>query len=151
MVCFIQPMYSVRWIAQRALHFTSWQKCSFRHQLDFSGKHSSQSVFTPYDDIRLHVALFYTPSADSPFSLISSFTLPNHLLLCLPLFLLPCTFIIIAQIRPPSYMVFLSSHHMPIPLQPSFLYFVCDFRHFRCPSYYFIYDLVQLRNSAHPL
>ena len=52
--------------------------------------------------------------------------------------------------RPPSYVVFLSSHHMPIPLQPSFLYFLCAFPHFRCPSYSFISDLVQLRNSAHP-
>ena len=38
----------------------------------------------------------YTSSADSPFSLMSSFTLSNHLLLVLPLFLLPCTFITIA-------------------------------------------------------
>ena len=35
-------------------------------------------------------------SADSPFSLMSSFTLSNHLLLGLPLLLLPCTFITIA-------------------------------------------------------
>ena len=26
---------------QSALHFTPWQTCSFRHQLDFSGKHSA--------------------------------------------------------------------------------------------------------------
>ena len=44
---------------------------------------------TMYDDIRLHVARPYTP-ADNPFSFISSFTLSNHLLLGLPLFLLPC-------------------------------------------------------------
>ena len=37
---------------------------------------------------------------------------------------------------------------MPIPLQPPFLYFPCDFFHFRCPSYSFISDLVLLRNSA---
>ena len=24
-----------------SLHFTPWQTCSFRHQLDFSGKHSA--------------------------------------------------------------------------------------------------------------
>ena len=42
-----------------------------------------------YDDIRLHVALSYTSSAGSLFSLMSSFTLSNHLLLGLPLFLLP--------------------------------------------------------------
>ena len=43
--------------------------------------------------------------------------------------------------RPPSDAVFLSSHHMPIPLQPSFLDFLCDFPHFRCPSYSLISDL----------
>ena len=37
-----------------------------------------------YDDIRLHVARSYTSSPDSPFSLISSFTLSNHLLLGVP-------------------------------------------------------------------
>ena len=31
-----------------------------------------------YDDIRLHVARSYTSSADSPFSLMSFFTLSNH-------------------------------------------------------------------------
>ena len=45
-------------------------------------------VGSMYDDIRLHVARSYTSSADSPFSLRSSFTLSNHLLLGLPLFLL---------------------------------------------------------------
>ena len=32
--------YPVRWTAQSALHFTPWQTCSFRHQLNFCGKHS---------------------------------------------------------------------------------------------------------------
>ena len=36
--------YPVRWTAQIALHFTPWQTCSFRHQLGFSGKHSSQAA-----------------------------------------------------------------------------------------------------------
>ena len=31
--------YPLRWNAQSTLHFTSWQTCPFRHQLDFSGKH----------------------------------------------------------------------------------------------------------------
>ena len=53
-------------------------------------------VGSMYDNIRLHVAWSYTSSADSPFSLISSFTLSNHLLLGRPLFLLPCAFITIA-------------------------------------------------------
>ena len=55
-------------------------------------------MWSMYDDIRLHVARSYTSSADSPFSLISSYTLSNHLLLGLPLFLLPCTFITIALV-----------------------------------------------------
>ena len=33
---------------------------------------------------------------------------------------------------PNSYVVFLSSHHMPVPLQPSFLDSICDFPHFHC-------------------
>ena len=44
----------------------------------------------------LHVARSYTSSSGSPFSLIPSLTLSMHLLLGLPLFLLPCTFISIA-------------------------------------------------------
>ena len=115
------------------------------HSTSSPSSYSHFYVGSIYDDIRLHVARSYTSSADSPFSLISSFTVSNHLLLGLPLFLLPFTFFFH---RPPSYVVFLSSHHMPIPLQSSFLYFLCDFPHFRCSSYYFISDLVQLRNSA---
>ena len=49
--------------------------------------------------------------------------------------------------HPPSDAVLLSSHHMPIPPQPPFLDFLCDFPHFRCPSYSFISYLVQLRNE----
>ena len=40
-VCFHVPKYPVRWTAQGTLHFTPWQTCSFRHQVDFSGKHSA--------------------------------------------------------------------------------------------------------------
>ena len=97
-----------------------------------SSSPSSYSHFyvgSMYDGIRLHVARPYTSSADSPFSLISSLTMSTHLLLGLHLFLLPCTFITIALLQ---YVVFLSSHHMPIPLQPSLQYFLCDFAHFRC-------------------
>ena len=39
-VCFYTAQYLVRWTALSALYFTPWQTCSFRHQLDFSGKHS---------------------------------------------------------------------------------------------------------------
>ena len=90
--------------------------------------------------------LSYTSSADSPFSLMSSFTLSNHLFLGLPL---PSP-LYFHYHRPPSYVVFLSSHHTPIPHQPYLLYIVCDFPHFCCHSYSFISDRVQLRNSAHP-
>ena len=48
--------------------------------------------------------------------------------------------------RSPPYVVLLSSHHMPIPLQPPFL--DCYFPHFRCPPYSFISNPVQLRNSV---
>ena len=43
-VCFYIAQYPVRWTAQSALHFTPWQPCSFRHQLDFSGRHSSNAT-----------------------------------------------------------------------------------------------------------
>ena len=55
-------------------------------------------VGSMYNDIRFHVARSYTSSAYSPFSLMSSFTLSNHLLLGLPLSLLPCTVITIALV-----------------------------------------------------
>ena len=34
---------------------------------------------------------------------------------------------------PLSYTMLFSSHHMPIPFQPPFLDFLCDFTQFRCP------------------
>ena len=59
-----------------------------------------------YDDVRLHLTRSYTSSADSPFSLISSFTLSTiSTYLLHTLFLLPCTFISIAPIlhRPSAH------------------------------------------------
>ena len=43
--------YPVRWTAQSALHFfcLPWQTCSFRHQLGFSGKHSSDAAIMRKD------------------------------------------------------------------------------------------------------
>ena len=42
---FYIAQYPVRWTAQSALHFCPpWQTCSFRHQLGFSGKHSSDAA-----------------------------------------------------------------------------------------------------------
>ena len=37
-VCFYMAQYPIHWTAQSALHFTSWQICSLRQQLDFSWK-----------------------------------------------------------------------------------------------------------------
>ena len=81
-----------------------------------SFSYSHFSVGSMYDDICLHLARSYTSSSDfvQPSSLRSSFV--------------PCHFH-----RPPSYVVLLSSHHMPIPLQPPFLDILCNFPHFRCP------------------
>ena len=45
-VCIIIEQYPVRWTAQSALHFTRWQTCTFRHQSDLSGKHSSHAAIT---------------------------------------------------------------------------------------------------------
>ena len=88
-------------------------------------------VGSMYDDISLHVARSYTSSAYSPFSLMLSFNLSNHNY-SLRSSSLPSP-LYFHYHRPPPYAVFLSSHHMPIPLLPSFLYFLCDFPHFRWP------------------
>ena len=48
-VSFYIAQYPVRWTAKSALHFTPWQTCSFRHQLDFSGKHSSDPAIRHED------------------------------------------------------------------------------------------------------
>ena len=71
-----------------------------------------------FDDISLHVARSYTTPVNRPFSLISSHTLSNHLLLCLSL-LFSCTSITIA-IRP----LFISHAHTTSTF---FLHFLWDF------------------------
>ena len=43
-VCLYIVQYPVRWTAQSATLFLPWQTCSFRHQLDFSRKHSSHAA-----------------------------------------------------------------------------------------------------------
>ena len=48
-VCPYVVQYLVRWTAHSTLHFTPWQTSSFRHQLDFSGKHSSNAAITRQD------------------------------------------------------------------------------------------------------
>ena len=41
--------YPVHWTAQSILHFIPWQTCSFQHQLEFSGKHSTNATITCKD------------------------------------------------------------------------------------------------------
>ena len=53
-ICFYIAQYPVRRTAQSVLHFTPWQTCSFRHQLDLSGKHSSHAAITCEDYIHSH-------------------------------------------------------------------------------------------------
>ena len=68
----------------------------------------------------------------------------HHLHLGLPIFLLPCTLISIALLPTKCS----SDHHMPIPLQPPFLDFLCDFPHFCCPSYSLISYLVNWKRCS---
>ena len=105
----------------------------------FSLAYSHFYVGSMHDDIRLHVAWSYTSSAGSPFYLMSSFTLSNHLLLCLPLFLIPC-----ALLPSPSF-------QRSVPLFSSHVHITSTFfpvlslwspPHYRCPSRSFISDLV---------
>ncbi len=48
-VCFYIAQYPVRWTTQCLTLFVPWQTCSFRHQLAFSGKHSSHAAITSED------------------------------------------------------------------------------------------------------
>ena len=45
---FYIAQYPVLWTTQSYLHFTPRQTCSFRHQLDFYGKHSSHGAITAW-------------------------------------------------------------------------------------------------------
>ena len=68
---FFTAQYSVDWTTQNALHFTPWQTCSFRHQLDFSGKHSSlaaikQRLFTHMFTTLYRQVLIYTEWTGAP-------------------------------------------------------------------------------------
>ena len=93
-------------------------------------------------DVRLHVARSHTSSPDSPFTLISSLTLSNHLLLGLPLFPFPFTFIFFFL---PNAPLFSSRDHITSTSFPG------PSLRFPPLSYSFISYLVQLRNSAHPV
>ena len=97
-------------------------------QPSFSSSSSSYSHFyvrSTCDDIRRHVARSHSSTADSPF---------HHFVGTPPIrpSSLPSTLYFDFH-RPPSYVVLLSSRHMPIPLQPPFLDFISDSTLFRCP------------------
>ena len=55
----------IRQTFQRTLHFSRWQTCSIRHQLDFSGKYSTmlqlcaKTIHSHSTTVYSHV-LFYT-------------------------------------------------------------------------------------------
>ena len=93
-----------------------------------------------YDDIHLHVARSHTSSAD--FDIILNFVQPSYLRFSS----LPSSLYFHFH-RHPSYAVFLSSRHMRIPFQPHLLDFLCDFPHFRCPSYSFISYFVHIHRT----
>ena len=48
-VWFCVTQYAMRLTTPSTLHFTFWQTCSCRHQLNFSGKHSSHAAITRED------------------------------------------------------------------------------------------------------
>ena len=87
-----------------------------------------------YDDERLIAPRSYNFSPDSPFPLVSSLILSNHLLLGLAIDLFPCTSIHIALLSTESSSLRIT-YHMPIPLRPPFLECLRDFPHFRCPLF----------------
>ena len=64
---FYIAQHTVRWTAQTqsALYFTPWQNRSFRHQLDFSGKHSSRAANT-----RENYSLTFPPLSIARYSFI---------------------------------------------------------------------------------
>ena len=64
---FYIAQYPVRWTAQSAFTFCPppWQTCSSRHQLGFSGKHSSQAAITHED-----YSLTFPPPSISRYSFI---------------------------------------------------------------------------------
>ena len=122
--------------------------------LSFNSSSSSPSYYSHfyvasmYDDIRLHVARAYTSSADSPFSLISSLTLSNRLLLGLPLFLLPYAFISIALL--PTYcssLLVTCQHHFNLI---SWSFFAISPTSIPSPPDSFSSYLIQLRNFVTP-
>ena len=87
-----------RWSSMKSCKLTTLIVAPQRpHDAARQSNYSTSSSYTHfyvgsmYDAICLKAAPPYTSSADSAFSFISTFTMHNHLLLGLPLFLLPCT------------------------------------------------------------
>ena len=99
------------------LHLIPWTFCTL---CLLSSSYSQFYVGSAYDEVpgrTLRPLPFY----------IIPHTLSSHLLLGSHLFLLPCTFISIALLLGgcgENYVVSLSSHRMPIPLQPHSLDFL---------------------------
>ena len=96
-----------------------------------SQRHSSPSSYSHFY-VGLMYNDMYTPPCNMAVHFISLYFVHPSSFSSVPSFPSPSS---------PSFLrtVFLSPKHMPIPLQPSFLNFLCDFPHFRCPSYSFIY------------
>ena len=55
---FYIAQYPVRWTAQTAVHVTPWQTCSFRHQLDVSGRHYSHAEITRKDFTHISTTVY---------------------------------------------------------------------------------------------
>ena len=92
---------------------------------------------------RLHLGRSCATSSDNPLSDKSFLMLSNHLRIGLPLLLFTGTSIPITLF--PTY-----SRNMPIPLQPTLLYFLGYFSHFCRHSNSFIPNSVHLGDSTHP-
>ena len=72
-VCFYILHYPVCWAAQSTLNSTTLQTCSFRHQLDFSGKHSNHAAITLND-----YSLTFSPPSIARYSFIQLSGLGRH-------------------------------------------------------------------------
>ena len=91
-IMFIVPPFAICVFVNIALVMVSffgirsfWISLLTSSQETSSSSHSHFCMESIFDDIHQHVAWSYTSSAASRFSLISSFTLSNHLLLGIPL------------------------------------------------------------------
>ena len=89
-----------------------------------------------------HLCLSHTWCSSRFFSSISTFSLCFHLYFG---HTVPWNFHLHHS---PFNIVSISSHHMPIPFQPSFLYLQAYFSHLHCSSYQLISDFIFLCDST---